>query len=254
MIIDPQALSPAERLLWSYGVTEPVHIDLDAIALDRGAQVRYRRLDGCEARLVVSGDRAIISVNDTSQEGRRRFSLGHELAHWICDRGRGSFLCANDDIGPQNAEAKHVEALANSYASQLILPDYLVQSWIQGKPISLDTASALRKDFKASLTAAAIKLAKRARQPACVACHGQSKLHWFVKNRAFPTDIYMSRELHQDTDAFSIVFGGMSGMGRPKREPANRWLTGSGVFRMTVQSQSLGLSDSATLTLIALVN
>jgi len=135
--IDPDRLSPAERLLWSYGIVEPAQIDLDALAFDQGALVRYRKLDGCEARLLAHGFGAIISINIQSRGGRQRFSLAHELAHWMCDRNRSSFMCAKDDIGPQNSEAKSIEANANAYASQLILPDYLVLPRIERKPISL---------------------------------------------------------------------------------------------------------------------
>lgn len=111
MRIDTARLSPAERLLWSHGVVEPDQIDLEAIANARGARVVHRHLDGCEARLVASAEQAVISVNIAGgYEGRRRFSLAHELAHWICDRKTGSFQCAKEVIGPQNAEAKSVEA------------------------------------------------------------------------------------------------------------------------------------------------
>lgn len=251
MTIELSTLSPAERLLWSYGVTGPKHIDLDGIAADRGAQVVYRPLEGCEARLVVNHDRAIISVNSTSIEGRKRFSLAHELAHWICDRNTGSFLCAKEDIGPQNAEAKSVEAHANSYASQLILPDYLVTPWLTGKRINLDVAAQLRDEFNASLTASAIKLVKRASEPACVACHSQSKLVWFQKNQAFPMDFYLTRDLHQDTAAFNLAFGAATGISRPKRESADRWLTGRDAYRLTIESQSFKLPDSTVLTVIS---
>ena len=130
MAIDRPLLSPAEKLLWQYGVRDPSHIDLEAIANYRGAEVVYRRLCGCAARLVAAGDRAIISVGVGSYPGRQRFSLAHELAHWICDMNHGSFQCANEDIGPQNAEAKNIEAYANGYASQLILPSFLVDPWL----------------------------------------------------------------------------------------------------------------------------
>ncbi len=92
MSVDLSRLSSAERLLWGYGVTDSSHIDLDAIANDNGAEVKYRPLGGCEARLVARGESAIISVNSASNDGRQRFSLAHELAHWICDRKTGSFL------------------------------------------------------------------------------------------------------------------------------------------------------------------
>lgn len=252
MTIELAKLSSAERLLWSYGVTEAQHIDLDGIASDRGAKVIYRPLEGCEARLVVNDDRAIISVNSTtSNEGRKRFSLAHELAHWICDRNAGSFLCAKEDIGPQNAEAKSVEANANSFASQLILPDYLVSPWMIGKRTNLDVASQLRDEFNASLTASAIKLVKRSSTPSCVACHSQSKLVWFQKNPSFPMDFHLKRELHQETSAFNLAFGASTGISRPKREPADRWLSGRDAYRLTIESQSVKLPDSTVLTVLS---
>jgi Zn-dependent peptidase ImmA (M78 family) len=252
MKIDVEQLSPAERLLWGYGVTKPSHIDLDAIANEKGAQVIYRPLDGCEARLLVREEQAIISVNSKSKDGRQRFSLAHELAHFICDRKVGFFLCAKEDIGPQNMKAKSVEASANSYASQLVLPTYLVDPWLQDRKATLDLASSLGNEFNASLTAAAIKLIKRTAAPACVTCHTQSKMMWHQRSASFPSEFYVVSELHQDTDAFKIVFGGISGMSRPKREPANRWMSGRDTYRLEVTAQSIKLPDSTVLSLLVL--
>jgi Zn-dependent peptidase ImmA (M78 family) len=250
MKVDYQQLTAAERLLWSYGVTDPTHIDLEAIANDNGVAVKYRPLGGCEARLLARGDRAIISVSSNSSDGRRRFSLAHELAHWICDRKTGSFLCAKEDIGPQNAEARSVEAHANGFASQLILPTYLVNSWLQGQKTNLDVASQLSKEFNTSLTAAAIKLVKRAGGHVCLACHSQSRLTWHQRSRSFPFDFYVVSELHHDTDAFKMAFEGEGGMTRPRREPANRWVSGGGAYRLEVTTQSVKLADSMVLTII----
>lgn len=253
MRIDTARLSPAERLLWSHGVVEPDQIDLEAIANARGALVVHRQLDGCEARLVASAEQAVISVNTAGgYEGRRRFSLAHELAHWICDRKTGSFQCAKEVIGPQNAEAMSVEAHANSYASQLILPDYLVVPWAHGKRTNLDVAKTLANDFNASLTAAAIKLAKRATTPACIVCHSQSRLLWHQRNGAFPSEFFVLGELHQETDAFGIAFGAASGLSRPREEPADRWLSGGGAYRLTIESQSIKLPDSTVLTMLSI--
>jgi hypothetical protein len=113
-MIDPSVLSPPERLLWAQGVRSPEHIDLEAIAATRGARVLYRQLDGCAARLVASGNKAVISVASDDNLGRRRFSLGHELAHWICDANRRSFKCANADIGPQRPGAYRQEVSSQS--------------------------------------------------------------------------------------------------------------------------------------------
>jgi Zn-dependent peptidase ImmA (M78 family) len=254
MNVDPSSMSPAERLLWSYGVTTPEHIDLLGIANDHNAEVVFRPLGGCEARLVAYGDRAVISVSDSSLEGRQRFSLAHEIAHWICDRKAGSFQCAKEDIGPQNAEAKSAEAQANGYASQLILPSYLVDPWILGKPVSLDTAKALSTDFSASITAAAIKLVKRTSKAAFLACHNQTRLVWRQKSLSFPSDFYILSQLHHDTEAFTMAFSDRNGMTSPKKEPANRWMSGPGAYRQTVESQSMRLPDGTVLSLILLIN
>lgn len=244
-------MSPPELVLWNAGVTEPSHIDLANIAAVHGARVVYRPLDGCSARLVASSDGAIISVNSADYPGRKRFSLAHELAHWISDRKTRSFLCAKSDIGPQNAEAKSVEAHANAFASQLILPDYLVSPWAVGKKANLDVAASLANEFGVSRTAAAIKLAKRSSIPTCVACHDQSRLKWHVRNAAFDPDFYVKPELHQDTEAFTMAYGG-GGKSQPKKECADRWISGEGTYRMAVQTQSLKLPDGTVLTMIAL--
>ncbi len=253
MGIDLSLLSAPEKLLWQYGVRDPSHIDLEAIANYRGAEVVYRPLCGCAARLVAAGNKAVISVGVGSYPGRQRFSLAHELAHWICDKDHGSFRCANEDIGPQNAEAKNVEAYANGYASQLILPSFLVDPWLAGKRINLDTAKALGGDFDASLTASALKVARRAQAQTCVVCHTQSKRAWNQKNLAFPHDFYVKQELHQDTAAFSMVFGKGSGLSRPVKESADRWLQGPEAYRRMVETQSLKLPDDAVLTMITLL-
>lgn len=252
MAVDFDRLSAPERLLWSHGVRKHEHIDLEAIAGAKGARVIYRKLDGCAARLVAAGEQAVISVSLDDNKGRQRFSLGHELAHWLCDASRSSFKCANADIGPQNAEAKTIEADANSYASQLILPDYLVDPWMGERRVNLDLAQALGNDFRASVTASALKLIRRAKTPALVACHDQRRLRWFQRNRAFSTDFYVLNELHQDTVAFEMAFGAAKGMSRPKRDQASLWLSGPGVYRMEISSQSIKLPEGSVLTMLSM--
>jgi hypothetical protein len=64
------APSLAERLLQELGITEPKEIDLEAIAYHVGAHVRRQPLDGCEARIIGCGDRAIITVKARSSHRR----------------------------------------------------------------------------------------------------------------------------------------------------------------------------------------
>jgi len=253
MAVDVDRLSRAERLLWANGVRKPEHIDLDAIACASGAHVIYRKLDGCAARLVAAGDRAVISVAIDDNLGRRRFSLGHELAHWMQDAQRTSFKCTSADIGPQNAEAKSIEADANSFSSQLILPDYLVWPWVAERRPSLDLASVMGEEFQASLTASALKLLQRGTVPTAIMCHDQRRLKWYRRSRSFSTDYYILNELHQDTIAFDMAFGAAKGLSRPKRESASRWISGPSTYRMELWSQSIRLPEGSVLTMLCLI-
>lgn len=250
-ITDASILTPAEKLLWSCGCRLPEHIDLEGIANSKGALVRRRHMDGCAARLVTDGTRAIISVESRDSPGRQRFSLAHELAHWINDAGRG-FSCSSKDIGAESAAAKSTEANANLFASQLLLPDYMVVPWMVGRKMTLNVAAELGEAFGASVTASAIKLIKRTSTMTIVACHDQQRRRWYVASPSWPFDVQPAYELHQDTVAFEIAFKARNGMSTPRKEPGDRWLRGKDVYRMMVESQSMKLPDDSVLTILSI--
>ena len=55
---------------------------------------------------------------------RRRFTLAHELGHWICQclEGRTAPLfCRAQDVGPDPAKA--IEREANVFAAELLMPE-----------------------------------------------------------------------------------------------------------------------------------
>lgn len=56
----------AEQILQALGIEEPGEIDLEAVAWHMGVTVRYRPLDGCEARIIGNGARAIATINERS--------------------------------------------------------------------------------------------------------------------------------------------------------------------------------------------
>ncbi|MCP1675644.1 Zn-dependent peptidase ImmA (M78 family) [Natronocella acetinitrilica] len=114
-------LRPAEQLLQSLGVTQPQEIDLEAIAYDQGAIVKYRPLEGCEARIVGFGERAIITVDNRALPSRVRFSTAHELGHWQNHRGR-SLICRAEDIGNARRRALDPERIADNYAADWTSP------------------------------------------------------------------------------------------------------------------------------------
>jgi hypothetical protein len=253
MKVDLLALTPAERLLWEFGITEPQHIDLDGIAVAHSAKVVYRPLSGCEARLVGDHERAIITINNRDvTSGRQRFSLAHELGHWLKDRHLRLVTCVKDDMSPSTMEARNIESAANDFASQLVLPNFLAIPSLAGKAHTLDTASKLAQTFRASVTAAAIRMTKLSRGPVALVCHRQGGLSWFLKSIQLPHDVRIVRQLHQDTEAFAMAFGAGGNVNCAKVEPANRWLTMPDCWRREVVVQSMKLPSNRVLTMLEL--
>lgn len=247
-------LSKAEALLREFGIDRPDQIDLDAIAADLGAIVRYAHLDGSEARIVGNGERAIITVASGGRP-RQRFSIAHEVGHWVERHGRGGFLCGKEDISPENDQTKSAEAQANAFASQLVLPSYLFDPMVTGLPVTLDTADKIGKEFQASLTATAIKMVRSVDKPALVVCHSQEKREWFIRGTEVPEEIWPAKELDSDTDAFELLYSpDAQGKTTIRQAPGSRWLTGRGAFSRAVRAQSVKVADGMVVSVVVLDN
>lgn len=199
-------LRPAERLLKELGIRKPSQIDLEAIAFYTGALVKYRPLNGCEARILGVGDNAIITVDDRTIPARQRFSTAHELGHWHHHRGR-SFICRQDDIGNPRRLPTDPERVADGYAADLLMPRYLFEPMANetGK-CSFKVVDELRNEFKTSITATAIRLAEFGPEPAILVCHTR-KGRWFHRPNRIPDRWFPQDELDADSYAFEVLYG-----------------------------------------------
>ena len=175
-----------EQVLAKLGISEPGDLDIEAIAYYCGATILYESLTGCEATILGHGERAIITVNQDGHPGRRRFSAGHELGHWMNDRDRSAFSCSKSEIG-SSWSAFNPETRANRYAGDLLLPLSMFVPLARGRPIEQETLSDLAKTFNMSRTATAIKLIKYGSFPAVLAYYEAGRRKWFVRGDSVPT-------------------------------------------------------------------
>lgn len=134
-------------------ITEPKEIDIEAIAFYMDAEVTEKRLTGCEAMIIGARNKAIITVNSNSNLERKRFSIGHELGHWIKDRGTIGNLCSKGDMDSPKGSTKNRENIANEFSSELLLPTYLLKEHIVGSSLGIGLISSVKEDFKTSLMA-----------------------------------------------------------------------------------------------------
>ena len=243
------SLSPAESTLKSFGVMSPNDIDLEAIAWLLGAQVRYRPLDGCEARIVGCGDKAIITVNSKSSPPRRRFSIAHELGHWKYDRGQRLF-CAANEASILNPRLKQSETVANQYASNLILPRYILEPISRSYArLTFENVEEIASMFSASITTTAIRLVNIDHSPSLLICHSQGGRRWFQRAPSVPDRWFPQKELDSDTYAFEMVFSNEQGDPNVHKCPADAWFecAEAGRYDVTEQSFSTGYGDVLTL-------
>jgi Zn-dependent peptidase ImmA (M78 family) len=197
----------ATQLLEELGITSPEDIDVEAIAFHCGARIKYRPLTGCAARILGNGHTAIITIDANSPRGRQRFSAGHELGHWMHDRGKASLSC-NEQGFVQNWSKNNPESRANSYASDLLLPVSIFKPLAApSKSITLTVASELATRFQMSLTATAIRLVEHGPLPAMLVCYSASGREWFVRNPDTSKQLWPMKAPTRESYAYDLLHG-----------------------------------------------
>jgi len=245
-----KALTPAETLLKELGVTEAQDIDLEAIAWCLGARVKYRPLDGCEARIAGSGDQAIITVSSRCSHRRRRFSLAHELGHWKYHRGR-LLVCRADEIGRAGSNYPEAERVANNYAAQLLMPGYLLAPRLLAHPkLNFQTVRSIAEAFDTSRTATAIRLVEAGHAPSLLICHGMDGRKWFTRSPGVPERWFPQDTLDPESFAFQVLHGQAPEDAVPRLVGADAWFDRSEAGKYEVREQTIRIGPDRILTMV----
>jgi Zn-dependent peptidase ImmA (M78 family) len=246
-------MRPAEELLTDLGISDPTDIELEAIAHCVGVEVQYRRLANCEAQIVGYKDRAVVYVTTDTTPHRRRFSTGHELGHWHHHRGQ-SFVCRPSDIGrPLDEKSKDAERLADAYSGDLILPPFMVRPRLERMgEISLDGIARLASDFRASVTATAIRTMRMTKEPLILVAHNLLGRRW-----QWPSITAGRMRVRDDIDARSSSFVSMLSGNKAsgsRKEPANYWFDRRHIDQFDVRVQSFLTVEGETLALLRILD
>lgn len=238
---------PAE-LLKELGIEEAVDIDIEAIAQHCGATVVEERLQGCEARIVGIGDKAIITVNRDSPLERKRFSAGHELGHWMCDRGTISFGCTSDLFLTQWSD-HNPERRANRYAANLLLPEQIFRTAAQNKAVTFNVVKELAALFRTSLTATSLRLVECGSFPSVIICTKNGKRVWFSRSPSVPTELWPREAIGTSTLAHRLSHSGQA-ISSPEEIDADEWISHEDSHRYMIVEDSLRIRDGYVLSLL----
>lgn len=217
----------AASLVEEMGICTPEHIWVRDIAFKKGAMVVEERVPGAAASIVRLGEHATIRVPPGDSMARKRFSIGHELGHLLMDHVQSiQKVCSNDDM--LNWYQSSQETQANFFASELLLPKRLVAKRCDVESVSFDPIMKVAKDFRASLTATAIKFVRLCPEQCALVCSENGAVKWFYKSPSWHHFVKREPELDKRTIAYDF-FDGVRLEEDPQEVDADAWIESRGI-------------------------
>jgi len=111
----------------------PIPVPIEEIARALNIRdIRHLETTGFEGGLITDAERAegVILVNAANRLERRRFTLGHELGHFLCPwhepQANNGFLCSSSDmrnmVAPKGDRRAEMEIQANRFSVLMLMP------------------------------------------------------------------------------------------------------------------------------------
>ncbi len=168
----------------------PVYEIARALDIDEIREERTSSFEGC---LLTDRNksRGAILVNAASGLRRRRFSVGHELGHFLNERHvsveGAEFSCTRQDMTNPAGGAQHrrQEQEANSFAIELLAPRYLIQACLN-RPADLEHVLAIADDLQISREAAARRYVELHDECIAMVFSKGDRIRYVVKGEEFP--------------------------------------------------------------------
>jgi Zn-dependent peptidase ImmA (M78 family) len=144
-----QAKKAALRMLAESDIRH-APVDVLALAESRGIRVVYEELeDKVSGMLVQTADETVIGINARHHVNRQRFTLAHELAHYVLHAPSPTVYVdgmmvhfRSDSLFPP---AKPIEIEANAFAATLLMPPELLRRDLAGRTIDAFDESPVRR-------------------------------------------------------------------------------------------------------------
>jgi Zn-dependent peptidase ImmA (M78 family) len=262
MEIDDAGANPknlADAITKQLGDT-PRKVDVRKIAADIDIyEIREEPLTGLAGCLIVPEDKSVgaIAVDGNMGEERKRYTIGHEIGHYVNPMHRASstegFKCTRNDMlthsaAPGDKHAK-MEMEANQFAAELLMPAEWVRRFLRGKAgVDLQHIFDMSRLFVVSKEAAARRYLTFASEPAAVVFSHEGKVRYVRKHDDFPRlSVWNGQHLHPD--CYSMTNGKERGDITDVIEAVgHHWLEGS--RGVSVGEQTVAQANGYRMTLL----
>lgn len=160
--------------------------------------VRIEQIDTAafEAALIMDSNKAAGSIllAEGSDPRRRRFSIGHELGHFLIPTHRPregeQFTCSHADLQLADTKEKdrhrRIEAEANRFAAHLLMPPKRIRAALQSRQPDLAEVVRLAREFGVSKEAMARSYAEAHREALAVVILKDSRIARSYRPDGFP--------------------------------------------------------------------
>jgi Zn-dependent peptidase ImmA (M78 family) len=126
-----QSEQRARDLLRELGIDSPP-VPVEEIAEQLGATIsREPFRGGISGMLYRTGGRAVVGVNSAEPPTRQRFTVAHEIGHFLLHEGRPLIVDRHVRVDRRDASSsmgtKHEEIEANAFAAELLMPEEMLR-------------------------------------------------------------------------------------------------------------------------------
>jgi hypothetical protein len=200
------AIARADDLLSELRIREADEIDVERIAIFKGADVEYAPLRGMDGCLIRQGQSAIITVRSTLKfEGQRRFVIGHELGHFFLHpRTRQIETVDKQEANNWSEKQETEEYEANLFAAELLMPRALFAPRGVGQEPSFKLIENLAAEFSTTLTAAAVQFVLTTTEECAVVSVEERRRKWFILSPGFSFRMLQDDYVHGHSCAAEV--------------------------------------------------
>lgn len=166
----------------------PVPVPLEELARLAGiAKIEAFNSEGFEGALLTNATKSegAIFYNGRGSRARQRFTIGHELGHFLLPWHRQStFRCTAEDISSR--ANKDWEVQANQFSAELLIPTPLVKTRLQRlKDPELAHVLALRDEFETSVEMTARRVVELSEYACAVVFSKDNVVRYTVRSQYF---------------------------------------------------------------------
>jgi len=180
-----RAKARARELLDEYCIKEPSDLNVREIANGENLMIEEEDTKGHAGRICCDKEGGLITIDkNIREEGRKNFTIAHEVGHYCLEKEREYFCKHEDLINFGRTEDK--EKKSNIFAAELLMPEEWVKQYVKWKYEAKETVETAAQTFNTSLSSMAIRYAEHGRFPIAVIYSKDMRVKWSCINEYFP--------------------------------------------------------------------